>query len=101
MKEFYIRIWVKKDLNEIKKHLMVIDDFYGICANCKEPNLNFVQNKICPKCKTEFKYITSNNKAQIGKILNRIELEKLSLVLLEKEDWDKAIAKQSMNSIFQ
>ncbi|GIX41627.1 MAG: hypothetical protein KatS3mg129_1360 [Leptospiraceae bacterium] len=101
MKEIYIRTWIKKNIDDVTKHLLIIDDLYGMCANCKEPGLNFIKNKICPKCGTEFLYLTIRNKNEIGKILNRIELEKLSYIVIEKEDWEKAVAKKSIDSLFQ
>jgi len=101
MKEVYIRIWTKRNIDEVSKHLLLIDDLYGMCANCKEAGLNFVKDKKCPKCNTEFKYLAIRNKNEIGKILTRIEKENLNLSIVEKEDWEKAVAKKSMDSLFQ
>ncbi len=100
MKEIYIRFWTKKNVDDITKHLLIIDDYYGMCANCKEAGLNFVKNTLCPKCGTEFKYLTVKAQQEIGKILNRIESEKLPYTIIEKSDWEKAIAKKSMDSLF-
>jgi Zn finger protein HypA/HybF involved in hydrogenase expression len=101
MKEIYIRSWIKKDITEVTRHLLIIDDLYGMCANCKQPGLNFVKDKQCPQCKTEFLYLAVRNKNEIAKILNRIEWEKLPYIVIEKEDWEKAVAKKSMDSLFQ
>ncbi|MCS7205732.1 MAG: hypothetical protein NZ853_08540 [Leptospiraceae bacterium] len=101
MSELYIRVWEKVDLKEITKHLMIIDDFYGMCANCKEVGLNFVKHTKCPKCNTEFFYLAPKNKGEIGKILNRIQIEKLPFKVIEKEDWEKAISRQQMDSVFK
>ena len=101
MKEIYIRTWTKRNIDDVSKHLLLIDDLYGMCANCKEPGLNFVKAKKCPKCNTEFRYLAIRNKNEIGKILTRIEKENLNLFVIEKEDWEKAVAKKSMDSLFQ
>ncbi len=101
MIESYIRIWKQVDLKEITKHLMIIDDIYGMCANCKEIGLNFVKNTKCPKCGTNFLYLTTKNYKEIPKILKRIQLENLPYTLLEKEDWEKASSKNALNSLFQ
>ncbi len=72
-----------------------------MCFNCKEVGLNFVKNRKCTKCNTEFYYITSNNKNEILKILNRIEIEKLPLTFIDRDDWERSIAKKNLDSLFK
>ena len=99
----HIRVWKTLDVEEIKKHLLLIDDLYGSCANCKQLGLNYTKDKICPGCKTNFKYIATNLKKQedIKKILNRIETDKLDLILIEKEDYTLANAKDAAKDLFK
>jgi hypothetical protein len=47
------------NLDEVCSHLLVVGDLTGDCFNCKELGLNYLNIKTCPKCKTEFRYITS------------------------------------------
>lgn len=101
MSEAYVRMWKQVDLKEITKHLIIIDDLYGMCANCKEVGLNFVKNTKCPKCGTNFLYLATKNYKEIPKILKRIQLENLPYTILEKEDWEKATSKNTLNSLFQ
>lgn len=101
MSEIYIRMWKSINLNEITKHLLIIDDLYGMCANCKEIGLNFVKNTKCPKCGTNFLYIATKNYKEIPKILKRIQMENLPYTLIEKDDWEKAVAKKSIDALFQ
>jgi hypothetical protein len=73
----YIRVWNELEIESVKKHLLLIDDLYGTCANCKQLGLNYTKDKICKGCKTEFKFVaTSITRAdEIQKILNRIKSE--------------------------
>lgn len=100
MKEIFVRVWEKLPLQEITKHLLLIDDFYGMCANCKEAGLNYINHRKCPKCQTEFRYLAIRNKSETGKILQRIQSEKLPYKVIEREDWEKAQTKQSLDSVF-
>lgn len=102
-KKIYIRSWTSVDPIEIKKHLLLIDDLYGSCANCKQLGLNFLKDKECPGCKTTFKYVATNLKNMDGikKILNRIEDMNLKLTLIEKEDYTIATAKDAVKDLFK
>jgi hypothetical protein len=99
----HIRVWKSFDIDEVKKQLLLIDDLYGSCANCKQLGLNYTKDKICPGCKTNFKYIATNLKKSedIKKILNRIETDKLDLILIEKEDYILATAKDAAKDLFK
>ncbi len=99
----YIRVWKDLDIDEIKKHLLLIDDLYGTCANCKQLGLKFTNDKICPSCKTEFKYLaTSSTRLEdVKKILNRIKSENLDLILIEKVDYTSASAKDLAKDLFK
>jgi hypothetical protein len=53
-KKTFVRVWTSLDPSEIKKHLLLIDDLYGSCANCKQLGLNYLKDKECPGCKNKF-----------------------------------------------
>jgi len=98
-----IRVWQELDIGEIKKHLLLVDDMYGACANCKQIGLNYLKDKFCPGCKTEFKYLASSLKtpASVTKILNRINTDSLPFTLIDRDDYDRALAKDSVNDLFK
>ena len=102
-KKNFIRVWNRLDASEVKKELLLIDDLYGTCANCKQLGLNYLKDKICPGCKAVFKYVATNlkNLDDIKKILNRIESEKLKLILIEKEDYTISTAKDAAKDLFK
>jgi len=89
-------------VDEIKKKLLLIEDLYGSCANCKQLGLNYLKDKSCPGCKTVFKYMATRlkNPGEISKILSRIEAEKLDLKLIDREDFDRAAAKDVLGGLF-
>ena len=98
-----IRVWKELDINEIKNHLLLIDDMYGVCAKCKQIGLNYLKDKSCPSCKTAFKYLASSlkNPAAVSKILNRIKTDSLSFTLIDRDDYDRAVAKDSIGGLFK
>ena len=102
-KKTFVRVWTSLDPSEIKKHLLLIDDLYGSCANCKQLGLNYLKDKECPGCKTSFKYVTTNLKGMedVKKILNRIHELNLNLTLIEKEDYLQATAKDAVKDLFK
>ena len=46
-KKTFVRVWTAFDPVEVKKHLLLIDDLYGSCANCKQLGLNYLKDKEC------------------------------------------------------
>ncbi len=102
-KKTFVRVWTSFDPIEVKKHLLLIDDLYGSCANCKQLGLNYLKDRECPGCKTVFKYVTTNLKGidDAKKILNRIQDMNLQLTLIEKEDYVQATAKDAAKDLFK
>lgn len=98
-----IRVWKELDIGEVKKHLLLVDDMYGACANCKQIGLNYLKEKSCPGCKTTFKYLASSlkNPASIIKIINRIKSDSLPFTLIDRDDYDRALAKDSIDGLFK
>jgi len=102
-KTYPVRIWQQVDIEEIRSHLMLIDDLYGMCASCKQLGLNYLKDKTCPKCGNEFRYIASSLKspADTAKLLARIESEKLPFTLIDREDYDRATSRDAISGLFQ
>jgi len=98
-----IRGWMYLDVNEVKNHLLLIEDIYGMCAKCKQLGINYIKDKKCPKCSAEFKYVASSLKkdSEIAQVAARIKKENLSLVLIDKNDFDRASAKDSIHDLFK
>lgn len=101
-KHKYIRVYKEFEPDEVKKQLLMIDDLYGTCANCGQLGLTFVKDKTCPGCKTTFAYLITKlkNPGDVSKILARIKSEGLSLMLLEKDDYDRSAARDALGDLF-
>ncbi|MBM9499559.1 hypothetical protein JWG44_04755 [Leptospira sp. 201903071] len=99
----YIRAWKKLSVSEVSSQLMLIDDLYGTCANCKHLGLNYTKDKTCPDCKTRFRYLATNSKSvtDVAKILNRLEKEGLDLILIDREDFNQSKAKDAVKDLFK
>ncbi len=98
-----VRVWQKLDVNEVRKHLLIIDDLYGSCANCKQLGLNYLKDAQCTGCGTEFRYLATTLKApgEVARILGRIEKEGLKLAVLDRDDFERAEAKDALNDLFK
>ena len=98
-----IRIWQYVDLEQIRKHLLLVDDLYGTCGNCKQIGLNYTKDTSCSKCKTEFHYLATNQKklADIAKILKRIQSSNLNLIVIDRSDFEHSSAKLSAQLLFR
>ncbi|PJZ70964.1 hypothetical protein CH373_00015 [Leptospira perolatii] len=99
----YIRVWKKLSVSQVSSQLMIIDDLYGTCANCKHLGLNYVKDKSCPNCGAKFKYLATNLKApgDIAKVLARIEKEGLDFILIDREDYNLSKAKDAVKDLFK
>ncbi len=98
-----VRIWTSVNVEEVKKHLITIDDHYGTCGNCQQLGLNYLEHGQCPGCNTTFKYLASTlkNPADIAKIVNRIQKEGLPLQVIEKDDFERADARDALGDLFK
>ena len=97
-----VRIWQTIDVEAVRKQLLFVDDLYGSCGNCKQLGLNYLKDRTCPGCGAEFRYISTRltNPAEVAKILARIEKENLGLQLIDRDDFERAGAKDALNNLF-
>ncbi len=102
-KSKFVRVWQRLPVEEVRKKLLYVDDLYGTCGNCKKLGLNYLKDRICPACKTEFRYITVNSKnpADVTKILSRLEKESIPLIMIDRDDFEKSSAKDAAEELFK
>ena len=82
-----IRTLKEYDLDEISKQLLVVGDLAGDCFNCKELGLDYSKVKSCPKCNTEFRFITSRKSSNLGfKALISLYRKRPDLICIEFND---------------
>jgi len=99
----FVRIWKELDTEEVEKKLLLVEDLYGSCASCKKLGLNYLKDKTCPGCGTTFKYIatTLKNLGEVQKLLNRMKSNQIDLIMIEREDYKKAQAKEGFKDLFK
>lgn len=102
--EEYIRTFLEYDLEHISKHLLVVGDLAGDCYNCRELGLDPYQTKVCPNCKTEFKFIASRRMDQFPgerfAIARRLRSKRSDLILLDYQDFTKTLGHKKARDFF-
>lgn len=97
-----IRVWTRLDLDEVKKGLLLVEDLYGSCGNCKQLGLNLLKDHSCPSCKTTFQYVATRlqSPGEVAKLYSRIMAEKLPLTLIDRQDYERATARDTLGNLF-
>ncbi len=97
-----VRVWQTLKVDEVRQHLLLVDDLYGSCGNCKQLGLNYVKDAKCSGCGTTFRYLATKlrNPADVAKILSRIKKESLNLTVIDRDDFERAEAKDALNNLF-
>ena len=97
MEKYLIRFWKEVEVEEISKHLMIVGELTGDCANCREINIDYTMEKYCPKCKTEFKYITSRPASEIKSnrfsVMKRVSYRRQDLIPIDYQDYKDIMGK--------
>ncbi|MCR9142275.1 MAG: hypothetical protein NXI24_08480 [bacterium] len=97
-----VRVWQTLNVSDVRQHLLLVDDLYGSCGNCKQLGLNYVKDTQCSGCGTIFRYLATKlrNPADVAKILGRIKKESLKLTVIDRDDFERAEAKDAINNLF-
>lgn len=99
----FLRIWEKADTKEIQNSILVIDDKFGFCPACKELGIAIDNIKNCPKCKREFKYVTSREARGGEKSVAFVArtMKKLPhLIFVDYEDYEYITRKKKAEDLF-
>lgn len=100
----FIRLWVQEDVEAIAKHLLIAGQTASQCGNCKELGLDFSQAKSCPKCQTEFRYLTSRFAAGQASDryfwVKRMIEKRPELKVIDYDDFHKTLARIKAKQFF-
>ncbi len=100
MSDTLVRIFSSVDLQEVKEHLLVYGTLAASCAQCNEMGLKLDMDK-CPKCQTEFRYITfRNHKEHMPKIL-KLYTARPGIKIIDYEDYKKLTGKRKAEELFE
>lgn len=101
----WLRVWAEKDISEIEKHLLVIGDAKGDCAQCKELGLDYKVVKQCPNCNATFAYVTSrrfeSHPGERFQIVKRLSEIRRDLIWIDYDDYKKIAGRQKVKDFFR
>ena len=102
---FYIRVWQACDVEGVKQHLLVVGDLTADCGACRELGINYREAKTCPKCGTEFRFITARHAGKLdrdrGGTVRRIKERRPELTFIDYDDYKEITGKQSARDFFK
>ena len=100
MQTKFIRIYTPMDVKQIKPNLLVYGDLGGQCEHCGQMDVKLNHDK-CPKCGTEFKYISFRNiKVHFPKVTKLLE-ERPNLTIVDFEDYKKEMGASKAGELFK
>jgi len=104
MNQHYLRTFKPFDIEEVKKHLLIIGDLSGNCASCNALGINAYDTQACPECGVVFKYIASRrletHPAERFQLARRLAEKRPDLVLIDYLDYQKAAGNKAAKDFF-
>ncbi len=104
MSREFLRTYQEYDIEEVKKHLLILGDLTADCASCRALGLDGYTVKNCPQCGTEFKYVTSRRSeehvSERFQIVRRARNKRPELVFLDYGDYMKTIGQKKARDFF-
>ncbi len=103
MKKILVRVAEERDLETLKKHLIVVGELTGECFACRHVGIDYGREKYCPGCGTEFRYIASRKKATDNNtaLLARLAQKRPDLSYVEYQDIKDVTDRQKAREIFK
>ncbi len=98
----YLRVWKELDIQEVKDHIIMVDDKFGHCPGCKAIGIELKNLKNCPSCGREFKYVTSQE-ARGGKfdIVMRTKRKLPELTFVDYDDYVRVTGQKEARELFR
>jgi hypothetical protein len=105
MANVWIRTWVEQDLKDIEAHIILVGELSSDCGVCKEIGLDINRHRTCPKCGTNFKYVTSRLAGHESKdrffVIKRVRAKCPDLIFVDYEDYKKLTSKSKAEEFFR
>jgi hypothetical protein len=100
----YLRVFKPFDIDDIRKHLILMGDLSADCGACKELGLDMATAKSCPHCGAVFKYATSrrleNNPGERFSWAKRTQERRPDLILIDYTDYTKLLGQKKARDFF-
>ena len=101
---YYIRVWQSVDIENVTKHLVIVGDITGDCAQCRELGIAYASAKTCPQCGTEFRFITARSATgsvkMSGATVKRLKDRRPDLTFIDYDDYKSITGKQAARDFF-
>lgn len=97
----YMRVWTEMDVEDVQKHIIMVEDKFGHCPGCKKIGIELKELSKCPGCGREFKYVTSKD-SRGGKtdIVIRTRKKLPDLVFVDYDDYERITGKKKAEGLF-
>ncbi len=98
-----LRVWTKVDIDKIEESILIVDDLFGFCPGCKEMGIKLEGLVNCPKCKREFRYVTSRearNGSKAVDFVKRVAKKLPDLIFIDYEDYEYLFRKKKAEGLF-
>ena len=98
----YLRIWTEVDIKEIEDHIIIVDDKFAHCPECKKIGIELNNLEKCPSCGRVIKYVTSKD-AKGGKvdIVSRTRKKLPDLTFVDYNDYERVTTKKKAGNLFK
>jgi len=104
MSTVYLRTFKPYDIEDVKKHILIMGDLSSSCGSCRELGIDSQAAKACPNCGTTFKYVTSRRlESHAGERFQwarRTHGKFPDLILIDYSDYSKSIGKKQARDFF-
>ncbi|MBI4388392.1 MAG: hypothetical protein HY582_05060 [Candidatus Omnitrophica bacterium] len=101
----FLRNWKEFDIQDITRHLLILGDLSGDCANCRELGIDTWKALECPKCHTKFKFIASRRSAdhpgERFQLARRMSEGRRDLMVVDYDDYHRTIGGQKARDFFK
>jgi len=99
----FIRVWRELEVEEIPKNILICGEFLASCGSCNEIGLDYTKIKSCPKCNTEFKFITLRQEKENLDLstIKKIEEKRPDLIFIDYGDFKRLEGKLKAREFFE
>ncbi|MFH1876058.1 MAG: hypothetical protein ABH865_04135 [Candidatus Omnitrophota bacterium] len=93
----FLRSWQEFDLEDVKKHLIVVGELSSDCFCCRKIGLDS-HARACPSCKAYFKYMGFRRHVD-GGYIHKLRAELPSIIFIDFDDFKKLIGQQQARKL--
>jgi hypothetical protein len=98
----FIRVWQACDIESLSKHLVIVGDITGDCANCRELGIDYAQAKACPGCGNVFRFVALRSKGgSRGAAVKRIKERRPDLTFVDYDDYKEITGRSQAHDFFK